>query len=205
MAYMMQIMSQESISVWAVHRKLYEWVLSFAKTKIAIFILFAISIIEAFMPFVPPDVLLVPMCIEKRSKAACFALVAIIGSLLGALIGYFIIASMISSGTEWLFGSESIEMIINEFEKRGSAYVFIAALTPVPFFALTVAAGVAKLNIGIFLMACIVGRSLRYSLVAFISCLIGDKAKQFIEKWFNAITVVVCVTIVLGWYLSSKV
>ena len=204
MAYMMQIMSQESISVWAIHRRLYEWVLGFAKTKSALFILFSISIIEAFMPFVPPDVLLLPMCVEKRSKAAYFAFVATLGSILGALIGYFIIASMISSGTEWFFGSESIEMLINEFEKRGSAYVFIAALTPVPFFVLTTAAGVAKLNVGIFLIACIVGRSLRYGLVAFVSYLIGDKAKQFIEKWFNTITIIFSLVVVLGWYLSSR-
>ena len=34
-------------------------------------------------------------------------------------------------------------------------YVFIAALTPVPFFALTTAAGIAaNLNFGVFITAC---------------------------------------------------
>jgi len=151
-------MNEETTPTWAIHRRLYEWILSFAATKIAPVILFVIAVIEAFMPFVPPDVLLIPMCVEKRAKSALFAIIAITGSVLGALVGYFVIASFVGSGAEWILGADKIEMVVSEFEKRGSAYVFIAALTPVPFFALTTAAGIAKLNFGVFLAACIIGR-----------------------------------------------
>ena len=196
-------MNEETISTWAIHRRLYEWILSFAATTIAPVILFAIAVIEAFMPFVPPDVLLIPMCVEKRAKSAIFALLAITGSVLGALIGYFVIASFVGSGAEWVLGAEKIEMVVSEFEKRGSAYVFIAALTPVPFFALTTAAGIAKLNFGVFLTACIIGRSLRYGLEALITYKFGQQAKLFIDKWFNTITILVCVLGLAVWYLST--
>lgn len=196
-------MNEETISTWAIHRRLYEWILSFAATTIAPVILFAIAIIEAFMPFVPPDVLLIPMCVEKRAKSAIFALLAITGSVLGALVGYFVIASFVGSGAEWVLGAEKIEMVVSEFEKRGSAYVFIAALTPVPFFALTTAAGIAKLNFGVFLTACIIGRSLRYGLEALITYKFGQQAKLFIDKWFNTITILVCVLGLAVWYLST--
>ena len=196
-------MNEETISTWAIHRRLYEWILSFAATTIAPVILFVIAVIEAFMPFVPPDVLLIPMCVEKRAKSAIFALLAITGSVLGALIGYFVIASFVGSGAEWVLGAEKIEMVVSEFEKRGSAYVFIAALTPVPFFALTTAAGIAKLNFGVFLTACIIGRSLRYGLEALITYKFGQQAKLFIDKWFNTITILVCVLGLAVWYLST--
>lgn len=196
-------MNEETISTWAIHRRLYEWILSFAATTIAPVILFAIAVIEAFMPFVPPDVLLIPMCVEKRAKSAIFALLAITGSVLGALVGYFVIASFVGSGAEWVLGAEKIEMVVSEFEKRGSAYVFIAALTPVPFFALTTAAGIAKLNFGVFLTACIIGRSLRYGLEALITYKFGQQAKLFIDKWFNTITILVCVLGLTVWYLST--
>ncbi len=196
-------MNEETISTWAIHRRLYEWILSFAATTIAPVILFVIAVIEAFMPFVPPDVLLIPMCVEKRAKSAIFALLAITGSVLGALIGYFVIASFVGSGAEWVLGAEKIEMVVSEFEKRGSAYVFIAALTPVPFFALTTAAGIAKLNFGVFLTACIIGRSLRYGLEALITYKFGQQAKLFIDKWFNTITILVCVLGLAIWYLST--
>jgi len=196
-------MSEQSVPTWALHRRLYEWVLGFAARPIAPVALFFIAIIEAFVPFVPPDVLLIPMCLEKRSKSAMFAVIAITGSILGALIGYFVIASMMAGGAEWVLGTHSIEVVVSEFEKRGSAYVFIAALTPIPFFALTIAAGIAKLNFGVFLAACIIGRTLRYGLEAAITYWIGQRAKTFIDKWFNAITLIACIVILLGWYLST--
>ena len=197
-------MSDQLIPTWAIHRRLYEWVLGFASTSVAPVALFFISIIEAFFPFVPPDVLLIPMCVEHRRKSAWFAVIAVSGSVIGALIGYFVIASMMAGGAEWILGADKIEMAVNEFEKRGSVYVFIAALTPVPFFALTIAAGIAKLNFGIFLAACIIGRSLRYGIEALVTYWIGQQAKVFIDKWFNAITFIACVVVLLGWYLSTQ-
>ncbi|MEE2819777.1 MAG: VTT domain-containing protein [Planctomycetota bacterium] len=198
-------MNEETIPTWAIHRRLYEWILSFAATKIAPVILFVIAVIEAFMPFVPPDVLLIPMCVEKRAKSILFAMLAIGGSVLGALVGYFVIASFVGSGAEWVLGADKIEMVVSDFEKRGSVYVFIAALTPVPFFALTTAAGIAKLNFGVFIAACIIGRSLRYGLEALITYKFGQQAKLFIDKWFNAITIVVCVLGLAVWYLSTLI
>ncbi len=198
-------MNEETIPIWAIHRRLYEWILSFSATSIAPLILFFIAIIEAFMPFIPPDVLLIPMCVEKRFKSAFFAIIAIAGSVLGALVGYFVIASFIGSGAEWVLGADKIEMVVSEFNKRGSAYVFVAALTPVPFFALTTAAGIAKLHFGIFLTACIIGRSLRYGLEAFITFKFGQQAKIFMDKWFNTITIVMCAFGLAVWYLSTLI
>ncbi len=197
-------MSQETISKWAIHHRLYEWVLGFAAKPVAPFVLFVIAFIEAFVPFVPPDALLIPMCLERRKKSALFAAIAIGGSVAGSMIGYFVIASFIASGTQWAFGAETIEHIVSEFDKRGTSYVFIAALTPIPFFALTTAAGVAKLNFGMFLAACVIGRTLRYGIEAGIVWWIGEAAKVFIEKWFNLVTIVACLVIVLGWYVATK-
>ena len=196
-------MEQQSIPTWAIHRRLYEWALGFAKTPMAPIVLLAIAFVEAFVPFVPPDALLIPMCLEKRKKSALFAGLAIIGSVAGAMVGYFVIASFIASGTEWAFGAETIEHIVSEFDERGTSYVFIAALTPVPFFALTTAAGVAKLHFGMFLGACVIGRTLRYGIEAGIVWWIGPAAKAFIEKWFNLVTITVCVVVVAGWALTK--
>ena len=194
-------MEQETIPTWAIHRRLYEWALGFAKTPIAPVALAFIAFVEAFMLFVPPDALLIPMCLEKRNKSALFAVISIVGSVAGALVGFFIIASLISSGTGWFIGEEQIQPIIDEFEIRGQLWVFVAALTPAPFFILTAAAGVAKLNFGLFIVACIVGRTIRYGLEATIVWWIGDRAKTLIEKWFNLVTIVACILVAAGWWV----
>jgi membrane protein YqaA with SNARE-associated domain len=198
---MMQEMKQQVIPSWALHRRLYEWVLGFAATPMAPVVLFCIAFVEAFMPFVPPDALLIPMCLEKRKKSALFAAISVVGSVAGAMVGFFIIASLIAGGTEWIFGKEQIEAVVAEFGVRGQLWVFVAALTPIPFFALTTAAGIAELNFWLFLTACLVGRSLRYGIEAGIVCWIGERAKIFIEKWFNLITILVCVLAAFVWWL----
>jgi membrane protein YqaA with SNARE-associated domain len=194
-------MEQQATPKWALHRRLYEWVLGFAATPMAPIVLFCIAFVEAFMPFVPPDALLIPMCLEKRKKSAMFAVISVVGSVAGAMVGFFIIASLISGGAEWIFGEEQIEAVVAEFGVRGHLWVFVAALTLVPFFVLTTAAGVAELNFGMFLAACVVGRSLRYGIVAGIVWWIGKAAKVFIEKWFNLVTIVVCILVALGWWV----
>jgi len=194
-------MKQQVIPSWALHRRLYEWVLGFAATPMAPVVLFCIAFVEAFMPFVPPDALLIPMCLEKRKKSALFAAISVVGSVAGAMVGFFIIASLIAGGTEWIFGKEQIEAVVAEFGVRGQLWVFVAALTPIPFFALTTAAGIAELNFWLFLTACLVGRSLRYGIEAGIVCWIGERAKIFIEKWFNLITILVCVLAAFVWWL----
>ena len=95
-------MEQQTIPTWAIHRRLYEWVLGFAATPMAPLVLFVIAFVEAFMPFVPPDALLIPMCLEKRKKSAMFAVISVVGSVAGAMVGFFIIASLISGGAEWI-------------------------------------------------------------------------------------------------------
>jgi len=194
-------MEQQTIPTWAIHRRLYEWVLGFAATPMAPLVLFAIAFVEAFMPFVPPDALLIPMCLEKRKKSAVFAVISVIGSVAGAMVGFFIIASLISGGAECIFGEDQIKAAVAEFGVRGHLWVFVAALTPAPFFMLTTAAGIAELNFGMFLAACVIGRSLRYGIVAGIVWWIGQPAKVFIEKWFNLVTIVVCILVALGWWV----
>jgi len=196
-------MTNKEVPTWAIHRRLYDWVLKFATTSLAPVVLFFVALVEAFLPFVPPDALLIPMCLGNRKKSAFFAVISIIGSVLGAMVGYFLIASIIAGGAEWFFGAEAIKAMIEEFDQRGSTYVFIAALTPIPFFVLTTAAGVAKLNFAMFLLACVVGRSLRYGMEAWIVWWIGPTAKVFIEKWFNLVTIVVCIVVVAGWAMTK--
>lgn len=196
-------MTNKEVPSWAIHRRLYDWLLGFATTSVAPVVLFLVALVEAFLPFVPPDALLIPMCLGNRKKSAFFAVISIIGSVLGAIVGYVLIAPFVAGGAEWIWGADKITVAVEGFEKWGSIYVFIAALTPVPFFALTAAAGVAKLNFAMFLLVCVVGRSLRYGMEAWIIFWIGPTAKVFIEKWFNLLTIVVCIVVVAGWALTK--
>ncbi|MBL4699752.1 MAG: DedA family protein [Phycisphaeraceae bacterium] len=190
------------VPAWAIHRRLYDWVLSFAHHKHSTTALFILSFIESSFFLIPPDVLLAPLCMGNRKKSMWFAAVCTVGSVLGAFLGYYIgyalidYALMIPSITQ-----EKIDWLAGEFEHRGSWYVFIAALTPIPFKLLTITAGFAKMNLVIFTLACLIGRASRFFLVAGIFQWIGPKAKPLIDRYFNLLCIVFIVLLVGGFAL----
>ena len=71
-------------------RKCYDWTINWSKTKYASWALFFIAFAESSFFPVPPDVLLIPMVIAERKKWFQIALICSVGSILGALLGYFI-------------------------------------------------------------------------------------------------------------------
>ena len=188
------------VSRWAIHRHLYDWVLSFAHHRHATSALFGLSFAESSFFPIPPDVLLAPLCLGHRKKAIWFATVTTVASVLGAYLGYAIgyglieLALMIPGITQ-----EKIDWLAGEFDLRGQWYVFIAALTPIPFKLLTVTAGFAEMNLGIFTVACVIGRAARFYAVAGLFWWVGPKAMPLIDKYFNLLCVLFIILLVGGF------
>jgi len=188
------------IAKWAIHRRLYDWVLSFAHHRHSTTALFLLSFAESSVFPIPPDVLLGPLCLGHRRRALWFATVTIVASVLGAFLGYTIgyglidVALLIPGITQ-----EKIDWLSGEFESRGQWYIFIAALTPIPFKLLTITAGSAKMNLLVFSLACLVGRACRFYAVAGLFWLVGPRALPLIDRYFNLLFVLFTVLLVGGF------
>lgn len=191
----------KSVSRWALHRRLYNWVLSFAHKKHSATALFVFSFIESSFFPIPPDVLLAPMCLGNRRRAIWFATVTTIASLLGAFLGYAIGAGAIELAIMLIPGvtQDKVDLLKREFVERGQWYVFIAALTPIPFKLLTITSGSAKMNLMIFAIACLIGRAMRFYLVAAVIWLIGPKAMPLIDRYFNWLCAAFVILLVGGF------
>lgn len=194
--------ASKPVPAWAIHRRMYDWVLSFAHHKHSTTALFILSFIESSFFPIPPDVLLAPLCMGNRKKSMWFATVCTVGSVCGAFLGYYIgsamfhLALMIPSITQ-----DKIDWLAGEFAERGSWYVFIAALTPIPFKLLTITAGFAKMNLLIFTLACLIGRAGRFYLVAGVFWLIGPKAQPYIHRYFNILCIIFTLLLIGGFAL----
>ena len=71
-------------------RRLYDWTLAKAAHPLARYWLFAIAFVESSVFPIPPDVLLLPMCLARRAKAFVYAWICTAGSVLGGVLGYAI-------------------------------------------------------------------------------------------------------------------
>ncbi len=176
---------------WAVHRRLYDWVLSFAHHKHATTALFVLAFAEASFFPLPPDVLLAPLCMGKRSRTWWFATVTTAGSVLGALLGY-LIGSVAWGALQPIFyryipgfTPDQFHTVQHWYDHWGVWVLFAAAFTPIPFKVFTITGGVFHQPLGLFILASAVGRAMRFFLVAGLFWWIGPKAMPFIDKYFN--------------------
>lgn len=180
--------------------------LHFAHHRHSTTALFCLSFAESSFFPIPPDVLLGPLCLGNRRKSLWFALVTTVASVAGAFLGYVIgyfaieLALMIPGIHE-----KDIEWLAGEFEVRGQWYVFVAALTPIPFKLLTITAGFAKMNLLVFALACVIGRAMRFFAVAGAFWAIGPKALPFIDKYFNWLALAFVVLLVGGFVVVKYV
>ncbi len=94
---------------------------------------------------------------------------------------------------------DKYEMIKKSYEENNALIVFIAAFTPIPYKLITITAGAFQLNIFTFTLASIIGRSARFYIVAWLIHHYGESIKKFIDKYFNLLTVVFTVLLILGF------
>ncbi len=145
---------------------------------------------EAALQPIPPDPLVWNMILEADSGLviATVVLIATLSSVLGALAGYAI--GMYGGG--WLlerFVSQSTTARLNVLVDRyGSAGIFIAAVSPIPYKALAWIAGAGRMDLRLFVAAGIVGRGLRFGIPGALLGIYGESMKSSMTGIEGAIT-----------------
>ena len=196
------------VSRWAIHRRLYDWVLSFAHHKHSTTALAVLSFAESSFFPIPPDVLLGPMCLGHRRKAFWFATVCSIASVLGGVLGYAIGAwgmDLIGNHILDLYDPDRITWVKIEgmYAEWGFLGVLMAAITPIPYKVFTIASGVLDFGFWSFMLASAIGRSFRFFLVAALMWWFGPPIVRTIDRYFNLICVIFMV-LLIGGFVALK-
>jgi len=173
-------------------RRLYDWTMLQAAKPHALAILATISFIESSVFPIPPDVLLIPMILAQRQRAFWIAGVCTIASVAGGFFGYFIgyglyetVGVPILNFYGYLDKFTDFQGMYNEY---GAWIVFFAGLTPFPYKVITIASGVTQLDLGVFGVASILSRGLRFFLVATLLWYFGPWIRTFIDRYFGWLT-----------------
>ncbi|MGH1543862.1 MAG: YqaA family protein [Arenicella sp.] len=159
---------------WAAHKSAEKYlaVLSFAESS--------------FFP-IPVDVMLAPMALAKRSKAWRYAAVATVCSVLGALFGYLIGALFFDSigqaMVERFHWQEKFSMVKQGFNDWGVWIVLLASFTPFPYKIVTITAGILNMALIPFVLLSLLGRGMRFFLVAGLIRYFGRGIEDVLDKW----------------------
>lgn len=74
-----------------------------------------------------------------------------------------------------------------------------AAFSPIPYKISTIAAGATHMDLVPFILISSIGRSARFFLVAGIIYFVGPTAKQFIDKYFDKLSIAFVILLILGF------
>ena len=174
-------------------KNIYIWTLKKAEHKNAKWYLSLISFTESSFFPIPPDILLIPMALASKTKALFYAFICTLSSVLGGIfgyaIGYFFFNSIGLYIVEFYHLENSFSIFENYYKEFGILIVLGAGITPFPYKFITIASGVFGLNIYLFVIVSIIGRGLRFYLIAILLYFFGEKIKLFIDKYFNILSI----------------
>ena len=181
-------------------KKTYNWTLEKAQHKNAKWYLSLISFAESSFFPIPPDILLIPMALASKANALFYAFIctlfSVLGGILGYAIGYFFYNSVGIYIVDFYHLENSFNIFESYYKEFGILIVLGAGITPFPYKFITIASGVFGLNIFLFIIVSIIGRGLRFYLIAILLYFFGEKIKLIIDKYFNVLTIVFFILLV---------
>ena len=190
-------------------RRLYDWMMKMAEHPKAIWTMSGVSFVESSFFPLPPDIMLIPMVLAKRSKAFQYALAATLASVIGGVLGYVIGAFLFDMIGKPLFdfygyGGE-FEAFSSRYRQWGVWIVLMAGLTPFPYKVITIASGATGLSFPIFMLASLVARAIRFYAVCGLLYLFGPQIRGFIEKYFGLVSLLFFIMLFAGFMLIKLV
>ncbi|MEZ5911969.1 MAG: YqaA family protein [Paracoccaceae bacterium] len=188
-------------------RGLYDWTLSLAQSRHALWALAAVAFVESSVFPIPPDILMIPMIIATPRRAWLIAFVALVASVLGGLLGYVIGAYLFDSVgqpvLEFYGKTAHFETFRQTYNDWGAWAVLIAGITPFPYKVITILSGATGLSLPVFIVASIAARGFRFFLVAALLWKYGAPIRDFIERRLG-LMFTIALALLLGGFVVVK-
>jgi len=195
--------ASRSLNPFDLVRRLYDWTLHWAETPYAVPALVILAFAESSFFPVPPDVLLIALCLGLPRRSMWFALVCVVGSVIGGMTGYAIGWTVWDQTSNffftYLFSHEVFDKVGKMYNANAFWAIFTAGLTPIPYKVFTIAAGVFHVDFLEFVTASAIGRSARFFAVAGLIRMFGPPIRVFIDKYFNILSLVFVVLLIGGF------
>lgn len=187
-------------------RGLYNWTIANASGRRAWWTLGVVSFAESSFFPIPPDVILIPMCLADRARAFLLAAWCTLTSVLGGIAGYAIGALLFNSLGLWLirlygYGDE-LNAFRDLYAQYGAWIILIKGLTPIPYKIVTIASGFAGYDFVMFVLLSAITRGARFTLVAGLIYVFGETIRAFLEKRLGFALLITLGVVVAGFVIA---
>jgi membrane protein YqaA with SNARE-associated domain len=173
-------------------RRLYDSVLALAASRLAPVWLATVSFVESIFFPIPPDALLIPMCLARPDRALRYALICTTAGVAGGVTGYYVGYALYELVAVPLIALYKYEAAFAQFRTMYETYgiwvVAIGGFTPVPYKVVAIASGAASFNLPLFILSSVLARGARFFLVAWLLRRYGERIRHFIEQRLTLLT-----------------
>ncbi|MBT3170975.1 MAG: DedA family protein, partial [Rhodospirillaceae bacterium] len=126
-----------------------------------------------------------------------------LGGMLGYALGFYLYEGIGKPLLEFYGYADKFTQFQGRYNEWGAWIVFMAGVTPFPYKVITIASGVTRLDIGIFILASVVARGLRFYIVAALLWRFGEPVREFVERHLGKMALLFFV-ILIGAFLLVK-
>ena len=163
-------------SLWRLYREQYDRILRIAGTALAERLMMLFAVLESVIIPIPVDPLLVATVLARPARWVRLTAGCTIASVIGGGIGWAL-GGVLGVGIEGILAMlpaaiaapEKFTAVQAGFVEFGMLLVFIGAFTPLPYKVIAVSAGIAGFALIPFLLTSLVGRGLRFAIIAGIA------------------------------------
>ncbi len=191
-------------------KKIHGWSLQYANAKWGPWILFFGGVADAsFLPL-PVTTIFLALILLNTKNTLKFVLSLTAGIVVGATAGY------LAGRYAWLdpkmeftgfaqffiekmpgFSVEGYDKIHHLFSKWGSGILLLATTTPLPYGLFSVSSGVFDINIVLFVLSTLVGHSIKYLTLAYLTKRMGPAVNRIVAFSWRPVTVIPAACIVI--------
>ncbi len=162
--------------LWRLIKQQYDFIIRVAATKLAVSGLYIFAALESIIIPIPADPLLVATVLARPKRWCHLALGCTMASVIGG-VGAWTLGTFFNPYlNEWLIilpermaAPAAFATVEAGFAKFGIFLVFLGAFSPLPYKVIAISAGVGGFGLLPFILTSIVGRGLRFAIVAGIA------------------------------------
>jgi len=169
-----------------------------------IWMIAAIAFIESALPLpILTDPFLVASILLNRKKSLEIIIITIVSSVMGGVVAFFsalffleVVLSFMTPGMVQQFQS-----IVSNTETNIFVLTIIGAVTPVPYTLVAWAVAVLQGGLITFIVASVLGRTVRYAIVGYCVYRFGPTAMQYARRYVGLTSLVILIlAIAFVWY-----
>ncbi|SMO68018.1 membrane protein YqaA, SNARE-associated domain [Balnearium lithotrophicum] len=162
------------------------------------------AFIEAIFFPIPPDVLLITLCLTNPENSFLYAIVATLFSSLGGVVGYYVGYFGGKPLAERFFGEEKVKKVHRLYESYESVIILLAGFSPLPYKLFTVTSGVLFASLKKLFIFSLIGRGSRFFAEGALIYFFGEDVKNFALRNLNLISLIIGLLILVSFIIYRR-